>query len=84
MPDTSVRPKVLLTRRIPSSSFALIEHRCEVEVHDQPGPLSAEELTRRIADKDGLISVVTDKITAEVLDAAIIGIVDQIDYRGDL
>jgi len=41
-----------------------------VEVHDQPGALPAEELKARLADKDGLISVVTDKVTAEVLDAA--------------
>ena len=41
-----------------------------MEVHDQPGALPAEELKARLADKDGLISVVTDKVTAEVLDAA--------------
>jgi len=74
MPVTSAstppRPRVLLTRRIPASSFALIEHRCDVEVNEQPGPLPPEELTARLADKDGLISVVTDKVTAEVLDAA--------------
>jgi len=68
--STTPRPRVLLTRRIPSASFALIEHRCDVEVHDQPGALPPEELKARIADKDGLISVVTDKVTAEVLDAA--------------
>ena len=66
----SARPRVLLTRRIPSSSFELIEHRCDVEIYDGPGALPPDELKARLADKDGLISVVTDKVTADVLDAA--------------
>ena len=71
MPGTSsssIRPRVLLTRRIPSSAFEKLEARCDVDLNDQ-GSLSPDELKRRLADKDGLICVVTDKITPDLLDA---------------
>lgn len=71
MPGTSsssIRPRVLLTRRIPSSAFETLEARCDVDLNDQ-GALSPDELKRRLSDKDGLICVVTDKIAADVLDA---------------
>ena len=71
MPGTSsssIRPRVLLTRRIPSSAFEKLEARCDVDLNDQ-GSLSPDELKRRLADRDGLICVVTDKITPDVLDA---------------
>jgi glyoxylate reductase len=71
MPGTSsssIRPRVLLTRRIPSSAFEKLEARCDVDLNDQ-GALSPDELKRRLSDKDGLICVVTDKIGADVLDA---------------
>ena len=66
--SSSIRPRVLLTRRIPSSAFEKLEARCDVDLNDQ-GSLSADELKRRLADKDGLICVVTDKITPDVLEA---------------
>src|SRR6476620_12616269 len=66
--SSSIRPRVLLTRRIPSSAFEKLEARCDVDLNDQ-GLLSADELKRRLADKDGLICVVTDKITPDALEA---------------
>ena len=61
---------VLLTRRIPASAFATLQEHCTVDLHDGPGQLTAVELKRRLAGKQGLISVVTDKVTPDVLDAA--------------
>ena len=66
--SSSIRPRVLLTRRIPSSAFEKLEARCDVDLNDQ-GALSPDELKRRLSDKDGLICVVTDKIAPDVLDA---------------
>jgi glyoxylate reductase len=66
--SSSIRPRVLLTRRIPSSAFEKLEARCDVDINDQ-GSLSPDELKRRLADKDGLICVVTDKITPDALEA---------------
>jgi glyoxylate reductase len=62
--------KALLTRRIPSSILAKLQAGCEVDLYEGPGAIPADELKRRIADKDALISVLTDRVTPELLDAA--------------
>ena len=61
---------MLLTRRIPSSTFATLEAGADVELYDGPTPISDDELRRRLSDKHGLICVLNDRITAGVLDAA--------------
>jgi glyoxylate reductase len=61
---------VLLTRRIPSATLAILQAGADVDVYDDPAPLTSDELKRRLADKQGLVCVLTDKITTDVLDAA--------------
>ncbi len=62
--------KVLLTRRIPSSVLATLQAGCDVEVYDGPAAMPAEELKARIAGKEALISVLTDRVDVALLDAA--------------
>jgi lactate dehydrogenase-like 2-hydroxyacid dehydrogenase len=47
-----------------------LEAHCAVELNDQPGALTPDELKQRLAGKVGLICVVTDRIGPDVLDAA--------------
>lgn len=61
---------MLLTRRIPSSTFAKLEAGSDVELYEGPTPLSEAELKRRLADKHGLVCVLNDKVTADVLSGA--------------
>src|SRR5688572_19685441 len=63
------KPTVLLTRRIPSSALATLDAACDVE-RNEGGQLSPEQLKARIADKEGLVCLLTDAITAAVMDAA--------------
>ena len=65
------KPPVLLTRRIPSAAFARLEAACDVDLHDGPAPLTPEELKRRIAGKQGLICLLTDRIDGAVADAGL-------------
>ncbi len=67
--SSSSRPRVLLTRRIPASALATLESQCDVELNDQSGALQPDELKRRLAGKEGLICVVTDRIGPDILDA---------------
>jgi glyoxylate reductase len=60
--------RVLLTRRIPSSVFSQLESQHTVDLNDSDS-LPREELKRRVADKDALICVLTDKIDGEIMDA---------------
>ena len=63
------KPQVLLTRRIPSSALAALEAGCDLDRNDG-GALSPEDLMARVRGKDGLVCLLTDAITAEVIDAA--------------
>jgi glyoxylate reductase len=61
---------VLLTRRIPSSVLALLQAEHTVDLYTGEGAIPRDELLRRVADKDALICLLTDKIDGEVMDAA--------------
>src|SRR5262245_55349343 len=64
MPD---RPRILLTRRIPRSIHERLEADADVDLYEGAGAMSADELRVRVTDKDGLVSVLTDKVTRELL-----------------
>jgi glyoxylate reductase len=66
---SSVRPKVLLTRRIPSSALATLDAACDLD-RNEGGQLSPDQLKARLSDKEGVVCLVTDAITADVMDAA--------------
>jgi glyoxylate reductase len=65
-----VRPNVLLTRRIPSSVLARLEAGADVDLYDGRSAIAREELLERVAGKQGLICLLTDRVDDEVLDAA--------------
>lgn len=62
------KPRVLVTRRIPSSVLTRLEEAADVEIYGR-GDLPHEELIARIPGKQGLLSVVTDSIDRTVLEA---------------
>ncbi|NUR56794.1 MAG: D-glycerate dehydrogenase [Acidobacteria bacterium] len=62
--------RVLITRRIPSSVLNLVAADHTVDVCTDDAPLSREDFKRRVADKDGLIAVATDRVDGDLLDAA--------------
>jgi len=67
---TESRSRVLLTRRIPSSLLSLLESGASVELYDGPTPIAEDELKRRLSGKHGMVSVLTDRVSAGVLEAA--------------
>ena len=64
-----VKPKVLLTRRIPSSVLSRLEAEADVDLYEGRSAMAREELLERVAGKQALICLLTDRIDAEVLDA---------------
>jgi glyoxylate reductase len=64
-----LKPRVLLTRRIPSAVLSRLEAACDVEWHDGPSPLGADELKRRVTGKRALICLLTDRVDGAVVDA---------------
>ena len=63
------RPAVLVTRRIPSSVIARLEAHCDVDAWSGPGAITAADLKARLADKQALMCLLTDRVDAAVLDA---------------
>jgi glyoxylate reductase len=68
--DTAVRPRVFATRRFPPLVRAELERSFEVEMHDSEWPPSRAELLAGVAGRDGLMTMLTDRIDDELLDAA--------------
>ncbi|MGL6074863.1 MAG: 2-hydroxyacid dehydrogenase [Fimbriiglobus sp.] len=63
-------PKVFVTRRIPEIGIRLLQEVCEVEVWHEPLPPSPEVLRVKVADCDGVLALLTDRIDATLLAAA--------------
>jgi glyoxylate reductase len=62
---------VLVTRRLPSTPMAFIGERCDADVWEgPPEAIPRDELLRRIAGKAGAITLLTERVDAEFLDAA--------------
>jgi glyoxylate reductase len=63
------KPKVFVTRVIPEAGLARIRAATEAEVWPDQLPPPADVLRRKAADCDGLVSLLTDRIDADLLDA---------------
>jgi glyoxylate reductase len=65
-----MRPRVFASRRFPDRVRAELERSFELDVHDSMWPLERNELLRRVAGRDGLMLMLTDRVDDELLDAA--------------
>jgi glyoxylate reductase len=66
----SRRPKVFVTRRIPAAGLDRIKAACDAQVWPDPLPPPREELLRRVAGCEGLVTLLTDIVDRELMDAA--------------
>ncbi|MBE0685487.1 MAG: D-glycerate dehydrogenase [Anaerolineaceae bacterium] len=64
------KPKVFITRRIPDTGLNLIYEECQVDLWDQDLPPSKEELLQHVPGVDGILSLLSDPIDADVIQAA--------------
>jgi glyoxylate reductase len=64
------KPKVFVTRIIPEKGLALVRDFCDADIWQDELPPPHDEIIRRVKDVDGLLSLLTDKIDASVMDAA--------------
>lgn len=66
----AAKPRVFVSRVIPQAGLDRIASACEMEVWPDQLPPSHEILKSKIKDCDGLVSLLTDRIDAPLLDAA--------------
>ena len=64
------RPRVFVARIIPDDGLDPIRAGCEVDLWTDELPPPRDELLRRVVGVDGLLSLLTDRVDDELLDAA--------------
>ena len=64
------KPLVYVARRIPSVGIKILEEACELRVHPGALPPSRDELLTGVEGVSGILSLLSDRIDSEVLDAA--------------
>lgn len=65
-----MKPVVFVTRRIPDQGLSLILEHCQAEVWPEETPPPREVLLEKVRQCDGLLSLLTDKIDAALMDNA--------------
>jgi glyoxylate reductase len=64
------RPEILVTRKLPPKPMAVVAERFEADVWDDDAAIPRAQLIDRIRGKVGAITLLTEKVDAELLDAA--------------
>jgi lactate dehydrogenase-like 2-hydroxyacid dehydrogenase len=64
------KPNVLVTRMVPQENLDRLSERFDVEVNTEDRPLTREELKSKVKGRDAILSMLTDTIDGEILDAA--------------
>ena len=65
-----MKPKVYMTRMIPERGLNKIKEGFDVEIWPEEAPPPKDVIIEKVRDKDALVSLLTDPIDAEVMDAA--------------
>lgn len=61
------QPKVYVSRVIPAEALDLLRAHCDVELNDSDKTLASPELKKRLAGKAGLLSLLTDAVSDDIL-----------------
>ncbi len=64
------RPSVLVTRLLPAPVMDALRDRCAIDVYQGEGAIPREELLSLLPGRDGVITLLTEKVDGEFLDAA--------------
>ncbi len=64
------RPNVFVSRVIPDEGLEAIRAACEMDLWERDLPPPRDELLRRVAGCDGVLTLLTDRVDDEFLDAA--------------
>ena len=63
------KPKVFVTRAIPDEGLSMIRSACDMKLWEQELPPPRETLLAEVRQVEGLLSLLTDRIDAELMDS---------------
>ncbi|MBN2687063.1 MAG: D-glycerate dehydrogenase [Deltaproteobacteria bacterium] len=64
------KPRVFVSRRIPDAGLNMIVNKCDAEVWPDELPPPRDMIMKKIRGMDGILSLITDHIDGDVMDAA--------------
>jgi glyoxylate reductase len=64
------KPKVFIARSLPEKGLRLVKEFCEADVWPRDLPPTPGELLSHVQSVDGLLSLLTDRVDAELMDAS--------------
>jgi glyoxylate reductase len=64
------RPRVFVARVIPAEGLDAVRDACDMDLWEDELPPPRDELLRRVAGVDGVLTLLTDRVDDEFLDAA--------------
>jgi glyoxylate reductase len=64
------RPRAFVSRIIPDEGLDAVRAVCDMDLWEDPLPPPRDELLRRVAGCDGVLTLLTDRVDDEFLDAA--------------
>jgi glyoxylate reductase len=64
------KKKILVTGRLPDEVMERLAAVCDMEANREDRPMERQQVLDKIADRDGLLSVITDRVDAELMDRA--------------
>jgi glyoxylate reductase len=64
-----MKPKVLVTRKIPGDLFHALREKAEVVIHPEDRAMTAEEIRTQVTDTVALLPMALDSISARILQA---------------
>src|SRR5512136_2462833 len=64
------KKKILVTGRLPDEVMDQLAAVCDMEANREDRPMERQQVLDKIADREGLLSVITDRVDAELMDRA--------------
>jgi glyoxylate reductase len=68
--NAPARPPVLVTRRLPAEALDRVAATCDLTLYDGEGAMPRDQLLTQVAGKVGVITLLTERVDDEFLDAA--------------
>lgn len=63
-----MKPRILVTREVFDETLGFLARHCDVESNQQDVALAPEALAHKLADKDGVVCCLTDRMDAKLLE----------------
>jgi glyoxylate reductase len=71
MESPQIKPKILVTTKLPEHLFSLLSEKCEILFYwQEDSDLSIEELKNHIADCEGVFCLLSNKFDKELISSA--------------